>query len=194
MSTTTKLTDAQLVILSQAAQRPDDRVLPMPNLEAKGGGVTRALNALLKRGLIAEEAASSSDEEWRRDEDGAPLTLVITPAGLAAIGVETGNHLPESSGPEEPGGGGQDPASVVEHSSSPGKAAESAGRPGSKGATITALLKRETGATLAELTAATGWQAHSVRGFLSGTLKKRLGYTVASERGSDGVRRYRIAA
>ncbi len=92
MSTTTKLTDAQLVILSQAAQRPDDRVLPMPNLEAKGGGVTRALNALLKRGLIAEEAASSSDEEWRRDEDGAPLTLVITPAGLAAIGVETGNH------------------------------------------------------------------------------------------------------
>ncbi len=58
MSTTTKLTDAQLVILSQAAQRPDDRVLPLPpNLEAKGGGVTRALNALLKRGLIAEEAA-----------------------------------------------------------------------------------------------------------------------------------------
>ena len=36
MSTTTKLTDAQLVILSQAAQRPDGRVLPMPNLEAKG--------------------------------------------------------------------------------------------------------------------------------------------------------------
>ncbi len=37
-----------------------------------------------------------------------------------------------------------------------------------------------------------GWQAHSVRGFLSGTAKKRLGLTVESFREADGVRRYRI--
>ena len=45
-----------------------------------------------------------------------------------------------------------------------------------------------------ELTAATGSQEHSVRGFLAGTLKKKLGYAVPSEPGVDGVRRYRIPA
>ncbi len=85
---TTKLTDTHLVILSHAAQRPDLRVLPTPaNLQAKGGPVTRTLNALLRRGLISEHAASTCDAEWRRDENDTPLTLAITPAGLAAIGA-----------------------------------------------------------------------------------------------------------
>ncbi len=198
MSTTTKLTDAHLVILSHAAQRPDHRVLPMPpNLQANGGAVRQAVKALLKRGLIAEHLGASSDEEWRRDENDAALTVVITPAGLAAIGVETDDDLPERSALDEATGGGQDHASVAEMptaSAAPGETAGVSGTPGGKGAAITALLKRECGATLAELTTVTGWQAHSVRGFLSGTLKKKLGYAVASERGEDGVRRYRIAA
>src|SRR5438309_2123385 len=46
------------------------------------------------------------------------------------------------------------------------------------------LLQRENGATLAELMAATGWQAHSVRGFISGTLRKKLGLTI--ERHGEG--------
>ena len=41
--------------------------------------------------------------------------------------------------------------------------------------------------------AATGWQAHSVRGFLSGTVRKKLGFDVSSEKDDDSVRRYRIA-
>lgn len=54
------------------------------------------------------------------------------------------------------------------------------------------LLSRRDGATLKELIAATDWQAHSVRGFLSGTIKKKLGLSVTSTRDEDGVRRYRI--
>ena len=89
---TTKLTDTHLVILSQAAQRPDLRVLPTsPSLKPTGGAVTRSLMALLRRGLIIEQPASKSNGNWRRDENGALLTLVITPAGLAAIGVEAGD-------------------------------------------------------------------------------------------------------
>ena len=54
------------------------------------------------------------------------------------------------------------------------------------------LLKRPDGASVEELQAATGWQAHSVRGFLSGTVKKKLGLTLISDRASDGHRRYRV--
>lgn len=56
------------------------------------------------------------------------------------------------------------------------------------------LLRRKNGATLSELQAATGWQAHSVRGFLSGMVKKKLGLNLTSEAGKQGVRRYRVTA
>ncbi len=61
-----------------------------------------------------------------------------------------------------------------------------------KGNQIIALLKRARGTTIAELSKVTGWQAHSVRGFLSGTVKKRLALALTSERDSKGTRRYRI--
>ncbi|MER8983562.1 DUF3489 domain-containing protein [Mesorhizobium sp. M0088] len=54
-------------------------------------------------------------------------------------------------------------------------------------------LKSAKGATIQTLMDATGWQAHSVRGFLSGTVKKKLGHELLSDTGKDGQRRYRIA-
>lgn len=57
---------------------------------------------------------------------------------------------------------------------------------------IIALLRRPKGAALAELCKATGWQAHSVRGAISGTLKTKLGLKVVSAK-IDGVRTYGIA-
>jgi len=70
----------------------------------------------------------------------------------------------------------------------------SAARNGSKAAKVLDLLKRPAGATLPELMKATGWQAHSVRGFLSGTVGKKLGLTVASVKGEDGERTYSVKA
>lgn len=67
-------------------------------------------------------------------------------------------------------------------------------RPKSKKDTCIALLQRSRGASLAELQNATGWQPHSVRGFLSGTVKKLAGVTLVSEQTGAGVRRYRIEA
>lgn len=63
----------------------------------------------------------------------------------------------------------------------------------SKATVVLDLLKRETGATIAELTEATEWQAHSVRGFLSGTVYKKLGLPLISHRHEGGRRVYRIA-
>ena len=65
-------------------------------------------------------------------------------------------------------------------------------RRGSKTAKILDLLKRPGGATLKELTKATGWQAHSVRGFLSGTVGKKLGTPVESSKRAGGERSYSL--
>ncbi len=65
-------------------------------------------------------------------------------------------------------------------------------RDGSKTAQILDLLKRPGGATRAEIMKATGWQAHSVRGFISGTLGKKMGLTVTSTKGEDGERTYSV--
>ena len=67
-------------------------------------------------------------------------------------------------------------------------------RDGSKTATILNLLKRKDGATLKELMKVSGWQPHSVRGFLSGTVGKKMGLTVTSVKGEDGERTYSVKA
>ena len=65
-------------------------------------------------------------------------------------------------------------------------------RHGTKTAKVLDLLRRSGGASGKELRKATGWQAHSVRGFLSGVLGKKMGLTVTSTKSADGERRYAI--
>ena len=65
-------------------------------------------------------------------------------------------------------------------------------RDGTKKAVILRMLQRPAGVSLRKLMAATGWQAHSVRGFLSAAVGKRMGLKVASSKGEDGQRVYRI--
>jgi Protein of unknown function (DUF3489) len=67
-------------------------------------------------------------------------------------------------------------------------------RRGTKTAKILALLRRPTGASLPELRKATGWQAHSVRGFLSGAVKKKMGLRIDSVSRDDGEPAYRVAS
>jgi hypothetical protein len=74
------------------------------------------------------------------------------------------------------------------------KAAPLPAKQGSKQDQVLALLRRQDGASIAEIVAATDWQPPSVRGFLSGAVKKRLGIDVISEKGEDGIRRYHVAA
>ena len=64
-------------------------------------------------------------------------------------------------------------------------------RAGTKNAQVVAMLQDRTGTTIAAIMAATGWQQHSVRGFLAGVVRKKLGLNLVSEPG-EGGRVYRI--
>ena len=88
-SPTTKLSDTQLVILSAAAQRTDHSLLPFPeSLTIKGAALNKVVDTLCKRKLAQERRTINGAPEWRRDEDGRPLGLFTTNAGLLALGVE----------------------------------------------------------------------------------------------------------
>ena len=92
---------------------------------------------------------------------------------------------------------GKKPTSPKKGSKSPKKARSAKAdsvREGSKTAKVLDLLKRPGGATLKELMKATGWQPHSVRGFLSGTIGKKMGLAVTSTKGDDGERSYSVKA
>ena len=85
------------------------------------------------------------------------------------------------------------PAKTAARAPKASKAKAEGIRAGSKTSTILDLLRRAKGATLAEIREATSWQAHSGRGFLSGTLGKKMGLAVKSEKREDGTRVYSVA-
>jgi hypothetical protein len=183
----TKLSNSQAVILSAAAQRDDGAVLPLPEtLKIKGGAVDKVLRSLKAKGLINHHGAARGDN---------PPPLQITRAGLQAIGVETEDAAPEGATPAPTRATSADarpaeadgaamPAKRKTGAKS-GKAAagqKPTPRAGTKQALMIDLLKRPKGATVEQIAAATGWQHHTIRGAISGALKKKLGFTVEATR------------
>lgn len=83
------LTDTQLIVLTKASQRAGNMVLPLPE-NLKGGAQQMVVKGLLKRGLIEEVDANTrvGEKVWRETGDGHCQTLVLTDAGLIAIGLE----------------------------------------------------------------------------------------------------------
>ena len=191
-----KLTDTQLVILSAAAGSDDGAVLPLPaSLTINKGAAASVLKGLIKKGLIDERPAAAGAEIWREADDGERLTLAIADAGLAAIGVEPAETSGRSatrakSTSKKPRRAAARPSG---NTGSAAQAASAVARAGTKQATLIDLLRRKQGATIAEISEATGWQAHSVRGAISGALKKKLSLTVTSAVEEDRGRVYRIA-
>jgi Protein of unknown function (DUF3489) len=196
----TKLSDTQLVILSAAAQRDDLSVLPLPgSLTLKGGALNKVMDSLRNRGLIRVLGG-----------DGGPERVVITSEGMAAIGVEaddgeaptapdTAPTSAEAPAPASEANGakkrakagpargkGKKARTTARATSEPEVAGEPSEKPtlraGTKQAQMIEMLKRPEGATVEQIAAATGWQHHTIRGAISGALKKKLGLTVEATR------------
>ena len=185
----TKLSDTQAIILSAAAQREDRIALPLPE-SLRGGAAAKVVGAMLAKGFVEEVDADLRKGEpmWRDTGDGRTVTLVATDAGLAAIGIEiedadaaAARDVPT----EEPT---PDTAIGVETAPKTRKPRE-----GTKQAKLIEMLRAEGGATIDEIVAATGWQSHTVRGAMSGALKKKLGLMIESSKEDERGRVYRLA-
>ncbi len=188
-----KLADTQLVILSAAARRQDSAVLPLPkSLKIKGAAVTKTLEGLRKKGLLEERPAARNAAAWREREDGRRMMLVITDAGLQAIGVDvnetTGKQSPSTKTRAKKRRGGivQKPTAATPK----GKKSQTVARQGTKQALLIDLLKRKKGATIEAIVETLGWLPHTVRAAL--TRLRQQGFRIERVR-EDGVSRYRIA-
>jgi hypothetical protein len=85
-----QLSDTQLIIRSNAAQHPDHIALPLPE-RLKGGATKIVVGSLLAKGFVEEVDAKRGEPIWRENGDGHGVTLVITDAGLSAIGIAPEN-------------------------------------------------------------------------------------------------------
>ena len=206
-----KLTDTQLIVLNKAAQRSTMLALPLPpNL--KGGAANKVVIPLIQKGLLEEIDADTRTGEtiWRETRAGQGVTLAITEAGLAAIGIGPESE-PKSIAAPKPaasktlakapkaatGAKNAKPTKTVAPTKKSARAAPAAAtaptpREGTKQATMIAMLQRKNGATIAEIVDATGWQQHTVRGAFAGALKKKLGFNIVSEKDEKRGRVYRI--
>lgn len=190
---TPKLSDSQLVVLSTACQRPGAFVFPV-TLKLKGNAIGNVLKSLLAKGLLEEIPGRADDTIWRYDDEGAPLTLRATRAAFEALGIEPDDALAdETAGTDETADAeATEPAEPKPLAPTAAPARKTRGL--AKQAQLIGMLKRPEGASIEEIVAAFGWQAHTVRGAIAGALKKKLGLDVTSEKVDGRGRVYRIQA
>jgi hypothetical protein len=200
----TKLSDTQLVILSAAAQRDDLSVLPLPDsLTLKGGALNKVMDSLRNRGLIRVLGGDGGPERVVITSEGMAAIGVEADDDVAPAPADRRATAAETDGAADA------PASATEADVAPtpakrgrakGKAKATAApaasgseadaqptakptpRTGTKQAQMIELLKRPEGATVEQIGAATAWQNHTIRGAISGALKKKLGLTVEATR------------
>ena len=171
---TIALNPNQQAILEHAVQHSGGKIIWFPE-HIKGGARAKVLEGLFKRALITPYG-----DEW-----------IVAAEGYDALGLPRPVALPPTitlDDPELEADVASAEASWQQHDKD--KLVRT--RADSKQALVIGLLQRPEGATIAQIMEATGWQQHTVRGTLAGTLKKRLGLTITSTKEAGGQRVYRI--
>jgi hypothetical protein len=188
-----QLSDSQLVVLTAACQRPDQCVFPI-TARLKGNAAGNVLKSLLDKGLIKEVRAKRDDTVWRHDEERGRMTLVVTKAAFAALGIDRGDEDEDTEADAADPAPTDVEAEPKQRPKAPTTKESKAPRTrdGSKQAQLIAMLRRSKGATINEIVEALGWQPHTVRGAIAGALKKKLGLQITSEKDEKRGRLYRI--
>ena len=183
MTTTIKLTDTQQQVLAHAADQPDGHLTWFPE-GVKGGARQKIIAGLFNKALIT----SNGGQDWFIAAEGydalgrarpTPATIDPDPELEAAVSAAEANWAQEK----------QD---VAKHLLKVGVEGKPRTRENSKQATVIQMLQRPEGATISQICAATGWQAHTVRGTFAGAFKKKLGLNLTSDKADGGERIYRI--
>ena len=195
---TTPITERQLDLITRA--HCDAGGLIEPLLDLKGGAKLKMIASLGQRGLIEQR-----DGQWRLTSAAIAIVQGKTPAedGVPTTGTLSATPPVLTDDPEI--------EAIVSAAEASWQAVQtkttdrltkleaSQTREGSKQARVIEMLKRPEGATIAQICEATSWQSHTTRGFFAGTIKKKLGLTIVSEKitgpaGAPGAgqRLYRI--
>jgi hypothetical protein len=195
----TKLSDTQAIILSAAAQRDDGAVLPLPeSLKIKGGALKKVMDSLRNRGLIRVIGGDGGPEGVVITSEGMAAIGVeteddasegATPADTGPTSADAGVQAINAAAPVTEADGAATRAKkgrakgkgeTKSTKAAPGRhpTAKPTPRAGTKQAHMIEMLERPEGATVEQIAAATGWQHHTIRGAISGALKKKLGLTV----------------
>jgi Protein of unknown function (DUF3489) len=198
MTNMTNLTDAQAALLAAAAAAPDGAI--------DREGDPRTIASLIKKGcLIALPQGdglgrllitAAGRGALRADDAGEQTTATISDGAVPEPEVGVGDEIEQPQDPQMGAGTDQDDgqrdAGEPRELDAPATALATA-KPLPKGkvGALIALLRQPTGATVEAMMEATGWQAHSVRGAMSGAIKKNLGLEVTSDK-TDAGRVYRI--
>lgn len=167
MATNLKLTATQTTVLEAAAERINGDIEPLPS-KLRGGARTAVIDGLIAKGLVSHDGDN----------------YLLTDVGYSAVGRK--RSVPKDVG-------NNDSLDVLQNL----KGTLTMGTPlairtGTKQATLIAMLQRPSGATVNQVMELTGWLAHTVRGAISGAIKKKLGLNVVSEKSANGERAYRI--
>ena len=167
----THLNDTQLLVLSAASQHADGLLVPPERL--RGAALHRFGDKLIELQLATECAVGPHGPIWQQSDERGRIGLMISAAGLAAIGLEADESTAE---PEPPPAAANSPSATV------------APRSGSKISIVLELLQRPEGASIDEIIAATQWLPHTIRAALTG-LRKR-GHVVELRRGEGNRAAY----
>jgi hypothetical protein len=177
------ISTTQYDILEHAIDHHGGQIVWFPD-NVKGGARQKVIQGLFNKALITRDGqdnyfvAAEGYVALGRDVP-APTTTHPDPEVEAAVSAAEANWTQEKQ-------------TVAQRLLKVGVEGKPRNRENSKQATVMQMLQRPEGATISQICAATGWQAHTVRGTFAGAFKKKLGLNLTSDKADGGERIYRI--
>jgi outer membrane biosynthesis protein TonB len=161
-------------------------VTPVKKFKDRNTAATRIWTAIQSLGQPAATKEAQDAPEPQPEPAAEPEPIPEPPTTVAPEAQQTPDAATQEAPAKKKATRGKKAPAAKEAGDAKGA------RAGSKTESILALMKQPGGTTLKAIMEATQWQAHSVRGFISGTLGKKMGLTVVSAKGDNGERTYSI--